>query len=256
MMKLTMGSFDQALHVNGQQVRVLFWNFNVLTASKAIQIEDMIDTTDVILGVELGRDVMKIPGFVCFPGVARGNQSEMGGGGRGQGMASWVRQRLAVHVNVAVKCDCYMWLKIDIPGHQLMHVCCSYFPPQSSSTEWGRHNHWKDAFGQFQTDVRMFQAQGTVLICGDFNAHTGTDDDTGSQAQQLLDDMATPGGPRSTSLVLPARVNPDPSPVCAFGRLLLTTCICAVTGCIILNGRCGGVTGELQPPWGCVPESA
>jgi hypothetical protein len=72
------------------------------------------------------------------------------------------------------------------------------------------------------------------------NAHTGTDDDTGTHAQQLLDEMGTPGGHRTPTMAFPARVNPDSSSVCAaFGRLLLTTC--AVTGCVILNGRRGGL---------------
>jgi len=57
-------------------------------------------------------------------------------------------------------------------------------------------------FGQFQTDVRMFQAQGTVLICGDFNAHTGTADDLGAQAQQLLDEMGVPGDSSPSSLYM------------------------------------------------------
>jgi hypothetical protein len=40
-------------------------------------------------------------------------------------------------------------------------------------------------------------------------------------------------------MAFPARVNPDSSHVCASGRLLLTTC--AVMGCVILNGRWGGL---------------
>jgi len=71
-----------------------------------------------------------------------------------------------------------------------------------------------------QTDIRLLQDQGEVLICGDFNAHTGTEDDTGASAQQLLDELGVPSDQTHVStLAAPTRVNPDRHAVCQFGQV-------------------------------------
>ena len=89
---------------------------------------------------------------------------------------------------------------------------------------------------------------GEVMVCGDFNAHTGSCDDTGLQAQQLLDDLGVPVGPSAGLANVPARVNPDGRAVCSFGQALLNAC--AATGCVLLNGRQvgGGVLCAVGDP--------
>jgi len=206
-----------------------------MTAAKAVALEKWLACYDMVLGVELGRDLYDLPGFTCFSGAVRVNRSATGPG-RGQGMAIWVRQGIKQFVHTRLRTDYYMAVQVRIPACRQVTVCCCYFPPQSSGIEWKGQQSRTDAYSQFQTDIRLLQDQGEVLICGDFNAHTGTEDDTGASAQQLLDELGVPSDQTHVStLAAPTRVNPDRHAVCQFGRCLLNSC--AVTGCVMLNGR-------------------
>ena len=209
---------------------------SVLTGAKAVALEAAASQFDVVMCVETGRDCYELTDFVCLDGLARGNRSHVGAG-RGQGMAVWVRQSLSTFVSVEIRSDYYMWLRVALPGCQAFSICCAYFPPQSSTTEWSTASAWMEAFVQFRTDLLVMQSLGEVAVFGDFNAHTGTADDTGAVSQQVLDAMGVPAwpSPASQQAAAPCRLNPDARVVCAFGQSLLN--VCAATGCMLLNGR-------------------
>ena len=220
--------------MGGVPIRLLFLNVNVMSGEKSVWLEQAAAGCDFVMCVETGRDVFPLPGFRCFDGLARGNRSLVGPG-RGQGMCVWVREGIGECVTVAEADDYCLWLRVAMPNCQPFVVCCCYFPPVTSKIEWGSETQWVEAFARFRAQLLPMRSLGEVVVCGDFNAHTGCDDDTGAQAQQVLAEMGVPVGPAAGLTSVPTRFNPDDRAVCPFGQALLNTC--ASTGCVILNGR-------------------
>ena len=218
-------------------VTCVCWNVRVLSAEKAAVCAEMFGMAaqagelDVVVLVETGRDTPPpLPGFVAFLGAPRPNRSALGAGG-GQGMVMYVRQAL-VRATVLVKCcECYLCVRLSVPGRRCVFLVAAYFPPPSSQVGWGEGGMWEDALAQLQVDVAAWHQAGEVLVLGDLNAHTGMLNEIDVGAADA--GMGAVGG----GSVLPARVSQD-ARVCAAGRRLLEFCLDSRLA--LLNGRAHG----------------
>ena len=77
-------------------------------------------------------------------------------------------------LNIVVKTEKYhIWLKLHNIGltETTTYLCAAYIPPAESEY------YEEDYFNNSYSDISYFQAQGTVLLCGDFNAHAGVEPD-------------------------------------------------------------------------------
>lgn len=88
------------------------------------------------------------------------------------GIIIWHKQDLAL--NEMKKGTTHIWLKLNkgtIYCDNDVYICAAYAPPSDSS-------YYDDQFfDNLQTEIITFQAQGKVLLCGDFNARTGSEPD-------------------------------------------------------------------------------
>ncbi len=148
-------------------IRLLFLNVNVMSGEKSVWLEQSAVGCDFVMCVETGRDVFPLPGFRCFDGLARGNRSLVGPG-RGQGMCVWVRENIGECVTVAEADDYCLWLRVAMPNCQPFVLCCCYFPPVTSKTEWGSETQWVEAFARFRAQLLLMRSLGEVVVCGDF----------------------------------------------------------------------------------------
>lgn len=127
-----------------------------------------------------------------------------------------------------------LWVRFSGASDTYMGAC--YFPPADAS-------HWKrcsiDPFDTLLNDVADISSLGgKVILCGDFNARTGTLPDV-SSTDAHLDDVVNMAMPAMSPLFnnLPDRVNADPN-ANTFGQKLVQ--LCATTSLIICNGRLPG----------------
>ena len=71
----------------------------------------------------------------------------------------------------------YIWLKLKrdlIPTERDIYLCAIYIPPSESPY------YPEDIFSCLESEICYYQAQGNILLCGDFNARTGTHSDVTS----------------------------------------------------------------------------
>lgn len=221
----------------------MFWNVNILNPSKlAVISNSILPGVDVLGLAEVGREAPPdLPGFTVLLGKPRPHRSPLGPG-RGQGIAAYVRNKWIPYCSVHKKGDYVLWLRFDVPARGVFFLGIVYIPPISSAAEWGNNDGWLNAFEYLEYDIKRYQTEGVVAICGDFNAHTGTWDDTGLASQQVLDAMGVMAGDTSADQVqaaqLPQRSNSDGRAVCEYGQCLVNMCV--ATQCVILNGRTPG----------------
>ncbi len=205
---------------------------------KAAHIARYMGGLDLLGLADVGReDPPPIDGFKCFLGKPRPNRSPLGAG-KGQGLAAYVCNRLAAYCKIVKSDDYIMWLQFSIPQRGAFFVGITYLPPANSVAEWGNDDGWLEAFASIEHDIKQFKKQGEILILGDFNAHTGTWDDTGSDSQSVLDAMGVLSGDMVSGHPLARRNNSDVQPVCSFGKALINLCV--ATQCVISNGRAPG----------------
>ena len=92
------------------------------------------------------------------------------------GISVFIREELKKHVKILPQSNSdIVWLKFTNSFSQEhvsdTYIGCVYIPPEHSS--FGKVNTaviWQN----LQSDVEQFCLKGTVLLCGDFNARTGT----------------------------------------------------------------------------------
>lgn len=198
---------------------------------------------DFLLLSELGHTCPDLSGFVAFEGVRSALRSEIGAG-RGQGLCLYVREELAPFCSLIKATQCWVWVRVRLPGRRPLFVCAVYLPPRGS-TYWSARaseatsvGSMLDAYSALQADAVLLKAQGEILMLGDFNARTGCEDDRAMQADSVLDGMGAPAPPQSAVCTIPPRTNADSRPADHSGRLLLE--LCTSSGCVLLNGRARG----------------
>ena len=83
----------------------------------------------------------------------------------------WYRGDLASHFSVENFGKSHCWLKINKEigiSETDTYLCAVYTPPIESPY------YDEEYLNNLHTEISHFQAQGNVLLCGDFNARTGT----------------------------------------------------------------------------------
>lgn len=149
------------------------------------------------------------------------------------GLILWYKSKFDKHISILKTGKYHIWLKIkkDIfVSQQDLFVCAMYIPPADSPY------YTEDTFMSLETETSHFQAQGNVLLCGDLNSRTGTEDDSisadgNSYICRFLN--------KTNHSAYPHRRNCDPV-VNRHGKELLQ--ICRSLGLYVANGRIRGDT--------------
>ena len=100
----------------------------------------------------------------------------------------------------------------------------------------GKKESISNKFQTLSDEILFFQRKGRVILQGDFNAHTGTKEDT------ISADKFDQDAELRENFTLPSRNSEDNSPTNIRGEEMLE--LCKYHNLIILNGR---KTGD---PWG------
>jgi len=146
------------------------------------------------------------------------------------GVLVWYREDLAKHISTVSVGKFHCWLKINQIGISTkeIYLCAIYIPPADSPY------HEEEYLNNIHTEISHFQAQGNVLLCGDFNARTGSEPD---DIDPKGDEYVFGQDPPSITGKLPPRNNLDQT-VNKTGRELVQ--LCRDSGLYILNGRIRG----------------
>jgi len=146
------------------------------------------------------------------------------------GVLVWCREDLAKHISTVSVGKFHCWLKINQIGISTkeIYLCAIYIPPADSPY------HEEEYLNNIHTEISHFQAQGNVLLCGDFNARTGSEPD---DIDPKGDEYVFGQDPPSITGKLPPRNNLDQT-VNKTGRELVQ--LCRDSGLYILNGRIRG----------------
>lgn len=90
------------------------------------------------------------------------------------GIIVWYRGDLAKHITTVQQGRTHIWLKISKSigiCDKNIYLCAAYTPPSESPY------FTEEFFNTLHTEIVHFQAQGNVMVCGDFNARTGKEND-------------------------------------------------------------------------------
>ncbi len=143
----------------------------------------------------------------------------------------WYREALAKHISVIALCKFRCWLKLNNQtgiSPTDTYLCAIYIPPAESPY------HDEEYLNNIHTEISHFQAQGNVLLCGDFNARNGSEPDN---IDPKGNGHVFGQNPLSVTKNLPPRNNLDQT-VNKTGRELVQ--LCRASGLYILNGRIRG----------------
>ncbi|KAI4904413.1 hypothetical protein NFI96_007497 [Prochilodus magdalenae] len=223
-----------------QSFRICSWNIQGLYStafgakSAGLEFLKIIQHVDIVILLETwcrddvpthcpsGYSEVVLPSFKR-PEITKGRDSA--------GALVWYKQELSRSVTVIKKAKTYLWLKLNqnlqITDTDLF-LCAIYTPPLESP--YFDPNFFED----LQADITLFQAQGNVLLIGDFNARTGTEPDI----------INTHGNKHvfghSVLFSAPTELkrNSLDSTVNRSGKELLH--LCQTSGLFILNGRVRG----------------
>ncbi len=147
------------------------------------------------------------------------------------GILVWYREALAKHISIITFGKFHCWLKLN---NQIgisttdTYLCAIYIPPAESPY------HDEEYLNNIHTEISRFQAQGNVLLCGDFNARTGSEpDNIDPKGNEYIFGQNSP----SLTRKLPPRNNLDRT-INKNGRELVQ--LCRASGLYTLNGRIRG----------------
>ena len=171
------------------------------------------------------------------------------------GVAVYVRQHLAAHTTVWCRSTfgTHAWVRVDkaagLTDHLLLAAC--YIPPKQRTT------HSQDIAGVWEdlaTETAAAQAEGLVLLAGDFNARTGTlkdwdhsDAHDGMHNAALMDVVLYTHESMAQLPVCTQRCSQDLI-VNEYGRALIA--MCRSTDLRFCNGR---TEGDLEGACTCFP---
>ena len=94
------------------------------------------------------------------------------------GLAILCKQSIKPHIKILKNSNPnYQWVKLekDFFGFKTnLFICCVYDPPSNSSYS-KELDH--EILGHIEKEIEHFQKRGNVLLCGDFNARVGSEND-------------------------------------------------------------------------------
>ena len=199
----------------------------------------------------------QISGYVAFhfPRPVAGRCSKGRGAAARGGIVVYVRQHLARHTAIwrTAAGGTHAWLRMDMAAgltEPLLLAAC-YFPPNAGGK---RAEAAADAWDELAADVADAQAEGQVLLAGDFNARTSnlpdwdnTGEGEGGHNSALWEvELCTQGNVPHPAVCTP-RQNQD-SQTNTHGRYLLSHC--RASGLRICNGR---TAGDAEGAYTCYP---
>ena len=147
------------------------------------------------------------------------------------GILVWYKAELKQFITVTKKDQSHIWIKLNkkiANWEKDIYLCAAYSAPHESPY------HNEEFFNTLHTEICHFQAQGNVLLCGDFNARTGTEPDC---IDPQGNDHVFGNTPLYLTPTTTKRNNPD-STINKNGRELVH--LCRALGLYILNGRIRG----------------
>lgn len=227
------------MSIYNNSIKFCYWNIGGLNTHKLNKIEDNsfikeIQQYDVVILAEthIGyNSPIVIEHFNYFP-VCR----EISSNGRHYGGLAILRKNyLKNYIKILpTSCKDYQWLRFDKHFFNLqsdLYLCAVYIPPENSSYTQ-KLNY--DILETIEKDVLNFKTKGEILICGDFNARTGSELD-------FIDNDTTKHLPLFDSYKIDNTINVRNSHdtvVDTRGKELLELCI--ANQLRIMNGRCIG----------------
>jgi exonuclease III len=224
-------------------LRVCLWNIHgnaIAKLSTYPLLLNLFDNVDVVALTEThhlaGDTLPTIAGFRSFD-IAR-PATKLGANPHG-GLAVFVRETWADDTTVwkTASDASRMWLRLDNGSLPPLFLCIVYAAPKGSP--------YADSslFADICQEVAEATSQGGVLLAGDFNARTGTEDDF-FDCSDLADVVLLPQAIEDTPPNnLPQRQNCDIGKPSGWHREFLD--LCRTAGLFILNGRTpGDMSGE------------
>ena len=214
------------------------WNVNGLSKKSVFgnklqndEFLTQLNDSDInILSEIWGYDVEEIPGFdiVALSPPKKHNMKRLGRYSGGVLVA--VKHFLTPYISLIKQTSDYIWCKLDKTFFHLekdILLCSCYISPKDSPY------FDPDTFSNLENDINVFKGNNFIVLAGDFNARTGTENDF------ITNDYCNfvPGD----SFPLPTVVSPRKSfdnHINEQGKHLLE--ICKSLDLRILNGRCKG----------------
>ena len=230
--------------INFNTLKVSIWNFNGFRSSKA----QLIKQTDC----DVFRSILSRNDLLCFSETWRepkdhslfefnkdfvefhqpGYRNHLVGRPSG-GMSLLVRKSVVRSVTVIFSDSYHYWCKIDKKafGWNLdLFICFLYIPPSTSTLFRSGQSL---SFDSLQAECAIYERNGWVLLCGDFNARTSVVHDFIENDE--LDEFLPVDVNYQPDYHLETRINKDASPVNTNGTALID--FCKSSGYRILNGR-------------------
>jgi len=221
-----------------RDISIGFWNIDGLyyrvgnqRLSKIQELESKVNSFDIICLAETHcgyDDIINFEGYKFFVNIRPKNPRAKRHSG---GLAIGFRECLLPGITLLPRVNSeIMWVKIHKTFFNLeedMYLAVVYVSPYSSSFSSQRDN----IFEILEKDLTAYSKLGKCLICGDFNARTGTEDDYCSFDEY---DLPSIPGEYIQDLTMP-RNNLDSSSVDIHGKQFLS--LCKGSGLRIINGR-------------------
>lgn len=218
---------------------ITLWNIQGIHSSslgcktKNLDFKKSVSDTDIIILQETWRRTDEVT--LCPPGyreisISSQKHENITCGRDSGGTIIWHKLEIDKYIQLIKKEESHVWLKINNQLSQTtkdIFLCALYIPPSESPY------YNENIFETLHSQINHFQALGSVLVCGDFNARTGS-----------LHDYTTDNGNNyifgqsfQQNSVHLSRNNFD-TQVNKNGKLLIE--LCRSLGIYIINGRMRG----------------
>ena len=163
---------------NHTELRFCFWNIGGLHDKMEDELFlSNIKNYDIVLLAEthIGYDKnVAIEGFHYFP-ICRAKSAN---GRYYGGLAILTRSKIRPYVSyLKTTCTEYQWVKLDknfFNFRKDLFLCLTYIPPSQSIYA---NNMQQDLIDLLENDILLYKTKGDIMICGDLNARTGSQQD-------------------------------------------------------------------------------
>ncbi len=159
---------------------ITLWNIQGINSSslgcktKTLDFKKSVLDIDIIILQETWRRTDEVS--LCPPGyreisISSQKHAEITRGRDSGGTIIWYKIEIAKYIQIIKKEETHIWIKIDNQLNQTtkdIFLCALYIPPSESPY------YNENIFETLHSEINHFQAQGSVLVCGDLNARTGS----------------------------------------------------------------------------------
>ena len=229
-----------------KRISLCHWNIEGFKSSKYSKFQDKefideITKHDVIALTEThaGKgDNLGVEGYTTFLSCRGKHKKARKHSG---GVAILVRNYLIRGVEIFRSSSDLMWVRLDKQFFEFkedLYVGVVYISPQNSvGTRELSEKAWED----LDRDIGIYSMKGKILICGDFNARTGTNIPDFISSD---DNQYTPTGDNYIADISARCKKSMDETVNDYGKRLLD--MCKYSRLRLLNGRCfGDITGKI-----------